>query len=31
MPLTRLPLVTGQTLLVDGGITTGATRALPRA
>jgi hypothetical protein len=31
MPLTRLSLVTGQTLLVDGGITTGATRALPRA
>jgi hypothetical protein len=23
--------VTGQTLLVDGGITTGATRALPAA
>ena len=23
--------VTGQTLLVDGGITTGSTRALPRA
>ena len=23
--------VTGQTLLVDGGITTGATRALPKA
>ena len=22
--------ITGQTLLVDGGITTGATRALPR-
>jgi gluconate 5-dehydrogenase len=23
--------ITGQTLLVDGGITTGSTRALPRA